>query len=113
MGRSLKQIFVLLGIATLLMLAVALTLPLSAVARPQAAQVLPGIDLALSGVGGRLPEIAANGEFVAVVFEQSSRAYIRAVQQGSGWGSTTALDSNQGATSTALSCATAKASGKR
>lgn len=55
-------------------------------------EVLAGTDVRLSGSGGSLPEIAANGTFVALVYEQSDEVYIRAAQTA--WGVATRLDSN-------------------
>lgn len=46
--------------------------------------VLSGTDIALSGTGGRLPEVAANGTFVAVVYEQNGSVYIRSVKASVG-----------------------------
>lgn len=121
--KSFKNFIIPLGVAGLALLLVTLTLPFRAAASEEtletraavvteeddpspdqieAAGILPGSKVQISGAGGRLPEVAANGHFVAMVFESGStpnnRVYIRAVPAGSGWGFTRQLDSARGST---------------
>lgn len=56
------------------------------------AQALPGVDFKISiGNNARTPEIAANNEFAALVYVQSSKVFLRSAQKGSGWGVTTQI----------------------
>jgi len=44
------------------------------------ANVIFGADVPLSTVGGQLPEVVANGSFVAMVYERNNLVYMRAVK---------------------------------
>lgn len=62
------------------------------------ANVIFGNDVPLSPVGGQLPEIAANGSFVAMVYERNNLVYMRAVKATEAkWGLTTQVHTVAGA----------------
>jgi hypothetical protein len=62
------------------------------------ANVIFGSDVALTPVGGQLPEIAANGSFVAMVYERNNLIFMRAVKATEAkWGGTAQVHNLAGA----------------